>query len=112
MRNLRPLIWSKVLPKLYCQVTWLHEEHGTVIVILFVGIVFPHQDVDVLFREINCPLSCKIYELNVFCPVVLCIGVPVDCELSDSQHREAFLLLDLIIYIEESLLVSIICHRV
>ena len=40
-----------------------------------------HQNVDVLFREVNRTLGSEVNEFFVFRPVVLGIGVPIYSEL-------------------------------
>lgn len=74
--------------------------------------MFSHQNVDVLLREVYGALRCEIDELSVLGPVVLGVRVPIHGELLNFEHREALLLLDLVVYVQEGADVPVVSHRV
>jgi hypothetical protein len=76
------------------------------------SVVFPHQVVNMSLREIDCIFCVQSNKALILGPIILRVRIPIHRELGHEQKTERFLLLNLVVNVQECLSESVVCHRV
>ena len=106
------LVRCQVISELYRDVGRLDQEHVWVVHLLLASCMLCHQVAHMATWECYCALGLLIDELTALGPVVLSVRVPVGRQLQYFEHAEGTLLLQFIVYVEESTHKSIVSHWV
>ena len=74
--------------------------------------IFSLEIFNILLAEVNCLQAIKIHKFPILRPILVCIGIPVECQLLDLQHGKGSLLALFVVDVEEYSFESIVCRRV